>query len=127
MTNSRQKGARGEREWAKFLTEHNCSARRGCQFRGDPTAPDVICEALANFHFEVKRTEALSLYKAFEQATADSGKDQVPVIAHKRNGKPWLVVMDAEDWLGLVLLAKAAQALLSSQPPGDAPTRSDVP
>jgi hypothetical protein len=48
---SRDKGKRGEREFAEMLREHGfASARRGVQTacRGGLTAPDVICEELAD-------------------------------------------------------------------------------
>ena len=101
MTNSNQKGKRGELEWSNFLKPYFPSARRGQQFRGGSDSPDVIVEELPQFHFEVKRTETLSLYPAMEKALEDAG-DAAPVLAHKRNNKPWLVVMLAEDWLKLV-------------------------
>ena len=98
---SRTKGARGELEWAAFLSENGFPARRGRQYHGRPEAPDVVCEPLAGYHFEVKRTEKLSVYKALEQATTDSDF-QVPVVAHRRNQKDWLVIMDGKDFLDLV-------------------------
>ncbi len=100
--NSKQKGSRGEREWRDKLREYGITARRGQQFSGSPDSPDVVSSLDDEFHWEVKRTEALSLYKAMEQAKKDSGESQKPIIAHKRNGKKWLVVMDADDFLKLV-------------------------
>ncbi len=98
---SRRKGATGEREWAAVLRKHGLSARRGVQYSGGPGSPDVVHD-LVGVHFEVKRVEALRLYKALEQAQADSdagGTGAIPVVAHRKNGKPWVVIMYAEDWL----------------------------
>jgi Holliday junction resolvase len=54
--NSNQKGKRGEREAAAFLTDEGFPARRGQQFAGGTDSPDVVCESLSGLHFEVKRT-----------------------------------------------------------------------
>ncbi len=92
----RDKGARGERELAKKLTEiFDVEARRGRQYSGGPGSPDVIVE-IDGIHFEVKRTEKLSLYPAIEQSKSDSGED-IPVVAHRRNHKDWLFVCFLED------------------------------
>ncbi len=99
MTNSRAKGAVGEREWAYVLRKHDLMARRGQQFAGGPDSPDVLCPDLPGVHFEVKRVEHLSLYKAMEQAVKDAGENRIPVVAHRRSRKEWLVVMRAEDWI----------------------------
>ncbi len=44
--NSRQKGARGERQWRDELRAHGFQARRGQQFSGPPESPDVVCDSL---------------------------------------------------------------------------------
>jgi Holliday junction resolvase len=99
--NSRDKGARGEREWAKVCTRNGFDAKRGRQYCGGPDSPDVICPDLCDFHFEVKRVERLNLYDALGQARRDAG-DKVPVVAHRKNHSEWLVTMPAEDWFNLV-------------------------
>ena len=40
-------------------------------------------------------------YKAMEQAINDAREGEYPVVAHKKNGKDWLVTMLAEDWIAL--------------------------
>jgi Holliday junction resolvase len=96
--NSKQKGKRGELEFSHWLATRGHPARRGQQFKGGDDSPDVVCDTLDNFHFEVKRTEKLSLYEAVEQAERDSGH-KYPVVAHRRNRGDWLAVMKATDWL----------------------------
>ena len=103
---SRDKGKRGEREVAEFLREHGVPARRGVQYRGGPDAPDVAHD-LVGFHFEVKRSQALRLYKALEQAMAEKRQGDIPVVWHRPNGRPWVVLLRAEDFL---VLAKGAAA-----------------
>lgn len=100
MTNSRQKGARGERECRDLLKEHGFEARRGQQFSGLGESPDVV-HNIPGLHIEVKRTEALSIYKAMAQAIADA-KGNTPTVFHKRNNKEWLVVLHAHDFLELI-------------------------
>ena len=96
----RDRGKRGEREWALTLCAAGFPARRGVQYQGSVGSPDVICECLP-FHHEVKRTEKLSLYSAMDQARSDCGEN-IPLVAHRRDHHEWLVIMRAEDWLALV-------------------------
>ena len=96
--NSRDKGKRGEREWAAFLREHfDCKdARRGVQYSGGTDSPDVV-NGIPGTHAEVKRTERLQLHKAMAQAIADAGSGAVPYVASKRNRDDWLVTLRASD------------------------------
>lgn len=100
--NSRQKGARGEREWAQYLTEQGFKAHRGVQYQGSPDSPDVVCSQLDAYHFEVKRREAGNPYVWLKQAVNESG-GKVPVVAHRRNGEAWMVIMRAEDLLKILV------------------------
>jgi Holliday junction resolvase len=99
--NSRAKGCRGEREWRDQLREAGFQARRGQQFSGGNESPDVVCPSLPTIHWEVKRTETLSIYTAMTQACTDAGK-KIPVVAHKRNNRPWLCILSAEDFLTIL-------------------------
>jgi hypothetical protein len=100
---SRQKGKRGEREAAAELAVvFACDARRGVQYQGGPDSPDVVLEGV-NVHVEAKRVEALNLYAAIEQARQDAG-DKVPMVWHRRNGKPSVVIVETAR---LVELARA--------------------
>lgn len=98
---SREKGKRGELELSHKLQELGFSeAHRSQQYCGSASSADVL--GLPCVHAEVKRTEALSLYKAYDQAVRDAGSsEEMPVIFHRRNGKPWLVVMSLRDWAKL--------------------------
>ena len=99
--NANQKGKRGERELAAWLTERGHPARRGQQYSGSPDSPDVVCPSLP-IHFEAKRTERLRLHEAMQQAVDDAGKGMVPIVAHKANRKPWLAVMRLSDLMALI-------------------------
>lgn len=100
---SRDKGARGERELAREISRlFGVEAHRGQQYQGGPDSPDVRAE-IPGLHWEAKRTEKLSLYAAMEQAISDAGEESVPIVAHRRNGKPWLAVVRLDDLPKLVV------------------------
>ena len=102
--NSRDKGARGERELAHELERYGFSARRGQQFAGANGDADVV--GLPGVHLEVKRVEKLNIDNAMEQSRRDAyaeslkmGEVMIPVVMHRRNRKPWLVTMDLENFM----------------------------
>ncbi len=96
--NANKKGKRNERAWRDEIIAHGYDARRGQQFSGSPDSPDVVSKDLAWIHFEVKAVEALNVWKAMEQARGDAGEGKLPIVAHTKNGKGWLVTMDSETF-----------------------------
>lgn len=97
--NSREKGAGGEREFAKMCREHGFDgARRGQQFSGIE-GEDVV--GLPGVHVEVKRVQALNIDKAMAQSIKDAGEEQIPIVAHRKDRKKWLITMPAEKWFEL--------------------------
>ena len=100
--NSRQKGARGERELAKKFKEYGFDCRRGQQYSGIE-GEDVI--GLPGIHIECKRVERLNIYDAVDQAKRDSGKNDLPfgynlpAVFHRKNNCEWLVTMTLDDWM----------------------------
>jgi hypothetical protein len=101
LTNSRRKGAVGEREIAKYLREHGFTeARRGQQFKGGADSPDVV--GLTGFHIEVKRVERLDLNAAMEQSIRDSAPDETPIVVHRRNNDYWKVTMRLDDFMEVI-------------------------
>lgn len=99
--NGKQKGARGEREWAAFCRQEGYECRRTAQYCGNTgEASDVV--GLPGIHQEVKRVERLNIEDAMSQAKRDSAKSGcIPIVAHRRNNCEWLVTMRAEDWFSL--------------------------
>ena len=94
--NSRAKGARGEREAAKLWAETmGTTARRGQQFSGSKDSPDVV-HGLRDIHLEVKNVERGNPYDWLIQSIKDAG-DKVPCVLHKRNKKPWILILRLED------------------------------
>ena len=100
---SKVKGAAGEREAAEALREHlGIDAHRGRQYKGGPNSPDVI-HSLPGVNIEVKRVEKFSLYKALEQSRGDCGEGEIPVVLHRQNHQPWVVVVELKDLLKLAI------------------------
>ena len=97
--NSKDKGARGERELANKLKEYGYECRRGQQYCGANGDADVV--GLDGIHIEVKRTERLSLYDALAQAKHDAREGEMPVVMHRKNNCEWVVVQPLEDWIEL--------------------------
>ena len=93
---SRRKGQRGELEAAAEIRRlFRVEARRGRQYCGTEESPDVLT-SIVGVHLEVKRSEALRLYGALEQAAADAG-DQIPVVLHRANAQPWVAIVRLDD------------------------------
>lgn len=99
MTNSKAKGARGERELSSKLKEYGYNARRGQQYCGANGDADVI--GLKGVHIECKRVQALNLYNAMAQAKHDAKQGEIPTVFHRKNNCEWLVTMTLDDWIKL--------------------------
>lgn len=95
--NSRVKGAAGERELSKELKKYGFNVRRGQQYSGANGDADVI--GIEGLHIECKRVERLNIYEAVEQAQRDARADEIPVVMHRKNRKPWLVTVTLENFM----------------------------
>lgn len=99
MTNSRQKGKRGELELAKVLREHGINARRGQQYSGASGDADVV--GMNGIHIECKRVESLNVEKAMQQSEHDARDGEVPVVMHRRNGEKWKCTLRLTDFIDM--------------------------
>ena len=85
MTNSKQKGKRGELEVANILKRMGFNCRRTAQYNGkeNGSLADVI--GLPNIHIEVKRVQSgyTAIHKAMAQAVRDS-HGEVPTVWHRQ-------------------------------------------
>lgn len=97
MTNSRAKGARGERELANVLKEYGYDTRRGQQYSGANGDADVV--GLPHIHIECKRVEKLNIDKAMQQSMDDARENEVPVVMHRKDRQRWLVTMTMDEWM----------------------------
>lgn len=98
--NSKQKGKRGELEWASYCRGQGYDCRRTAQYCGNTgDASDVV--GLPGIHQEVKRVEKLNISEAMSQAKRDANPNEIPIVAHRKNNEQWMVTMDADDWFTL--------------------------
>ena len=100
MVNSKQKGARFERQLASLFRDHGYSdSRRTAQYCGNTgDASDVV--GLPGLHIEAKHQERMQLYDWMDQAKRDSaGSENLPVVFHKKNHHEILVTMRFDDFM----------------------------
>lgn len=95
--NSRQKGARGERELAEKLREYGYEVRRGQQYSGANGDADVV--GVPGLHIECKRVEKLNLDDALSQSVRDARDGEIPVVMHRKNRTEWKVTMLLDDFM----------------------------
>jgi hypothetical protein len=108
--NSREKGARFERQVASYLRGYGYNeARRTAQYCGNTgEAADVV--GLPGIHIEAKHQEKMSLYDWIAQAKRDAaGSGKLPVVIHKKNNAAILVTMELDDWIELYREWEAGQ------------------
>lgn len=118
MINSKQKGIRGERMWAKYCQEHGFNDVRRTNQHCGLTGDASDCVGLPYIHQEVKFTEKLNLREAMKQAVRDSkneGKGNIPIVASKKNGRPWLVTLTAEGFFEIYKGYLKAQEQIGSE------------
>lgn len=95
--NSRDKGARYERELAGMLRDYGYKGRRGQQYCGISGDADVV--GLPGIHIEAKRVERLNLYDAMAQSRSDAAEEEIPVVMHRRNNCGTLVTMEFDRFM----------------------------
>ena len=101
MANSREKGAKGERELARKLREYGYDCRRGQQYSGANGDADVV--GLDGIHIECKRVERLNIDDAVSQAKRDAREGELPAVFHRKNNHEWLVTMPMDDWMRMYM------------------------
>lgn len=90
---ARNKGAAGERELAQILTD--CLGVKIQRKLGQARdGGDDI--QIGKYRIEVKRRETLSIDAWCKQVEDAAEYDEVPVLAYRRNGQPWRVVVPLE-------------------------------
>ena len=97
--NSKQKGARFERQLASRFREYGYKARRTAQYCGNTgDASDVV--GLPGIHVEAKHQERMQLYDWMAQAKRDAARTgNLPAVFHKKNNAAILVTMELDDWM----------------------------
>lgn len=102
MVNSKQKGARFERQVAAMLKEYGYEdARRTAQYCGNSgDASDVV--GLPGIHIECKFSKQFRIYNYMAQAIRDSNNTgNKPTVVFRTNNKETLVCMRFGDWMEL--------------------------
>ena len=94
--NSRAKGKRAELLLAHTLSEYGFKCRRGVQYSGIG-GDDVV--GLPQIHIECKNVQRLNLRNAMAQSERDAKENDIPVVMHKMDRKPWLVTMNLDDFM----------------------------
>lgn len=98
MVNSREKGARYERELAGQFRAHGYEqARRGQQYCGANGDADVV--GLPGIHVEAKFVEKLNIQDAMAQAKRDARPEEIPAVFHRKSYCNTLVTMELDDWM----------------------------
>lgn len=93
--NVKQKGSAGERELARILRGYGYDTRRGLQYQGGQIEADVI--GLPGLHIECKRVQGLDLNKAMAQSLRDAAEEEIPVVIHRENRRPWYITLRLGD------------------------------
>lgn len=112
--NSRNKGAKGERELSNVLKDYGYKCRRGQQYCGSNGDADVV--GLPGIHIECKRVERLNLYDAMDQSKRDALEGEIPAVFHRKNRCEWLVTMRLEDWIHIYREWEAGNGLYKTEP-----------
>jgi Holliday junction resolvase len=87
---SRNKGAAAERELATMLSDQLGVTIKRKLGQARDGGDDI---QIGKYRIEVKRREALRLDEWCKQVEAASGVGDVPIVAYRRNGQPWRVVV----------------------------------
>ena len=90
---ARNKGAAGERELAQILTDHLGVMIQRKLGQARDGGDDI---QIGKYRIEVKRRETLSIDAWCKQVEDAASHDDIPVLAYRRNGQPWRVVVPLE-------------------------------
>lgn len=112
--NSKQKGARYEREVALLLRKHGYEARRSVQYSGRvEESADVV--GLPYMHIECKHYKNRAFdYEWLDQARRDA-KDTIPIVIHRTDNHRNLVTMDFDDWMQIYREYEASMDLVERE------------
>lgn len=117
---SKEKGKRGEREFAALLRGLGIDSRRTQQYSGTDGTSDVSSE-LDGVHIEVKRYSRIAALRFMEQARRDSRPGDLPLVAMREDSGEWAIMIQAKDLHGMAtkivdVLGMSSDMSDSSQP-----------
>jgi hypothetical protein len=96
---ARNKGAAGEREVAKILTDNLGFVVKRNLGQARDGADDITIE---KFRIEVKRKEALAIDKWSAQVEACAKPGEVPMVIYRRSGQPWRVCLLLDNFIPMM-------------------------
>ena len=96
---ARNKGAAGEREFAALLSDQLGQVVKRKLGQARDGGDDI---QVGRFRIEVKRRERLQVVEWCEQVEACADAAEVPVLAFRRNGEPWRVVLRLDDFIPML-------------------------
>ena len=96
MPDSREKGKRGEREFANELRKLGINARRSQQFCGTDGTADVKTD-IEGVHVEVERRGKIAAIRFLEQAERDKNDEDFPIVAMREDRGPWTVMFRLDN------------------------------
>jgi Holliday junction resolvase len=96
---ARNKGAAGERELAGILSDKLGFVVKRKLGQARDGEDDI---QVGKFRIEVKRREAVRIDAWCEQVQACIQPGEIPVVAYRRNGQPWRVVLLLDDFIPMV-------------------------
>jgi len=96
---ARNKGAAGERELAKLLTDELGFVVKRNLGQARDGADDITIQ---HFRLEVKRQERLQIDAWSQQVEACAQPNEVPVVVYRRNGQPWRVCLLLDDFIPMM-------------------------
>ena len=121
---SREKGKRGEREFAAFLRDLGIEARRTQQFSGTEGTADVS-SSLDGVHLEVKRYAGIAAFRFLEQAERDSDPDDLPVVAMREDRGEWAIMLRAKHLPEMAMKTAAALGMSAAISDSSRPSSPD--
>jgi hypothetical protein len=95
----RRKGASGELEAARILTDALGVAVKRKLGQARDGGDDI---QIGRYRIEVKRRERLSIDEWSAQVEACAAPGEVPVVLYRRNGQPWRVCLRLDDWIPML-------------------------
>lgn len=96
---ARNKGAAGEREVAKILTDNLGFVVKRNLSQSRDGADDITIQ---HFRVEVKRQETLQIDKWSTQVEACAELGEVPVLIYRRSGQPWRVCLLLDNFIPMM-------------------------
>lgn len=95
----RRKGAATERELATKLSDDLGRIVQRKLGQARDSGDDI---QVGHFRIESKARKAFSVWAFMDQCQAACGEGDIPVVALRANGRPWLVLMRYEDVVPMI-------------------------